>query len=79
MTQPAQTASTATAAIHKDSDEDDDSDHQTLGRCRIMWQQTWSCFLVLRITGPEHVSSHTGTPFLGVTASLLSVFVRTGE
>jgi hypothetical protein len=80
LTQPAQSAGTATAAMHKDSDnEDNGSDHQKLGQCHAMWQQTWSCFLVLRMTGPEHISTHTATPFHGVTASLLSVFVKTDE
>ena len=79
LTQPAQTASTATAAMHEDSDNEDNSDHQKLGQYHTVWQQTWSCFLVLRITGPEHVPSHTATPFHGVTTSLLAVFVITDE
>lgn len=69
LTQQAQSASTATAAMHEDSDdEDDDSDHQKLGRFHTVWQQTWSCFLVPRITGPEHVPPNTATPFLGVAS-----------
>jgi hypothetical protein len=63
--------------MYEDSDDkDDDSDHQKLGRIHTMWQQTWSSFLVLRTTGSEHVPSHITTPFLGVAASLLSVFVK---
>jgi hypothetical protein len=74
------TAGIAAAIMHEDSDgEADDTDHQKLGRCHIMWQQTWSCFLVLRTTGPDHVPSHTATPVLGVAASVLSVFIKTDK
>ena len=80
MTQPAQTANIATAAMHEDSDdEDNDSGHQKEGRCHAMWQQIWSCFLILRMTGAEHIPFHAASPFHGVTASLLSVFLKTDE